>query len=630
MAFTEEEILALTLEKVKIAKPFITKREDKKNPHNVTKEVLPEFYPGYNFLVNQYKDILPHSTHGAFPESLFDERAPNQEQKEFEYLKANYKSTTIPVFMDYVNTVSRPFHNSNWSIEYKKDEPMFEDQSFQFYVENEIHGFGSLENFMRTMIPTLKAKDAEGVIAVKPLRLPIAKNTDGEDIISETELVDPQPVYYNVEQVTSFSQDHALILLEEKSIVLEGQKRVRKGLVFEFYDDENIWRVIQVGKRIEFNFITELFFEHALEQLPVFKLMGVPQQMEARIKYHSPFLTAVPNLDLVLLNQSYLQAAINKSVYPYRIMIGQECDFVDNDGSRCEDGRIIEFGGDGDKDISRTCPSCNGSGLNSRISPLGELLLKPDDGREGDMIKPNEALTYVAPPTDTLKFLRSEIAENENKGKQILHLQSTDTKVQPAQDVTATKALTDFKALAAFVAPISNQTFNLYANLLKAIGIMRYGDDHKKPDLKAPITFDFSTESDYIERLRVAHEADAAPIVIIQIIKEFLGTIYFSDEEEGRVFRLIMEADELLSLSNDVISMKLARGTVTKAQELIHCTPLTLISELEAKDENFFDQDIETQVLQLTELAKARVASIQAETTSNTVNDIAGGPSGES
>ncbi len=627
MAFNEEEILALTLEKALIAKPFINKPKDKEDPHAVTKKELPEFYPGYNFLVNQWKDILPHSTHGAFPQALFKERAPNQEQEELDYLKANYKSTTIPIFSDYVNTVSRPFHNSNWSIEYQKDESKFQDESFQFYVENDIHGFGSLENFMRTMIPTLKAKDAEGVIAIKPLRLPVTTNDQGDIIISETELVDPQPVYYNVEQVTSFSETHALILLKEKSIVLEGDRKVRKGLVFEFYDDENIWRIFQVGKRIDFKFEIELFFEHGVGEMPVYKLMGVPQQMEAIIKYHSPFLTAVPNLDLVLLNQSYLQAAINKSVYPYRVMIGQECDFVDKDDSRCVDGQIISSEKDGVETV-RTCLKCNGSGLMSRISPLGQLMLKPGD-RDGDQLKPSEALAYVAPPTDTLVFLRTEISENENRGKQILHLASINTKVQPAQDVTATKALTDLKALAAFVAPISNQMFNLYADLLMAIGVMRYGEDWKKPNLKAPITFDFSTEADYIERLKIANEAGAAPIVIYQILKEFLGTIYFSGEEEGRVFRLITEADELLAVSSEQITMKILRGTVTKAQELIHCTPITLIDELTVANDNFFDQTIEEQKSALMELAKSKVAAIQAETISNTVNDIAGGPPGE-
>ena len=66
------------------------------------------------------------------------------------------------------------------------------------------------------------------------------------------------------------------------------------------------------------------------------------------------------------------------------------------------DGQIISQI-DGQENI-RTCSSCNGTGLKSRISPLGELLLKPGD-RDGDTIKPNEALAYVAPPTDTLKFL---------------------------------------------------------------------------------------------------------------------------------------------------------------------------------------------------------------------------------
>ena len=57
---------------------------------------------------------------------------------------------------------------------------------------------------------------------------------------------------------------------------------------------------------------------------------------------------------------------------------------------------------------------------------------------------------------------------------------------------------------------------------------------------------------------------------------------------------------------------------MTKAQELIHCTPLTLISELTEADEDFFNQEIEVQVSQLTELAQRRVAAIQAETSTTT------------
>lgn len=625
MAFEEEEILSLVNQKVHIAIPFINKDKNRdglvhpkanKPVRGVSQrddelQELPEYYPGYNFKVGEHQAILVHAERALFPEKLFSDPMPNQTEEEFEYYRNNYKNTTRPVFMDYVSVTSRPFHNSNWSISYN------EDEDFKEYVENmPVHG--SLENFMKFVLPAIKAKDAEGVIATKPFRIPTTENQEGETIIAENELTEPIPFYYTVEQVISYDFDHALIELFEKSIVFEGNRKLRAGFVYEFYDDTAIYRIVQVGQRIEYTFEIQAIFIHGCERLPVHKLKGVPVYNEDHILWQSPFLYAVPNLDLVLINQNNLQAVINKCVYPYRIMLGDRCEFQDKDHNQCHNG-LISVEGHEDK----TCPQCNGSGLRSRVSKVGEMLFavpERDDSTEASISQP--LMQYVSPSIDTPQFLRNEIGENETRAKQILHLSTTNQKAQPRQDITATAKAIDLKSQAAFVSTISEQDFDIYKEVLVDIGCIRFGNNFTKPTLRTPITFDFSTEADYVARLKEAAEANADPIVIKQILIQFLETIYFTEGRQAKVLNLIEKTDSLMGLKPETIALKIARGTAEKWQDVLHCSPTTLIDELILDKENFLEQDFKAQQDQLIALATSKVSS--TDSTESTLSAIVG------
>lgn len=612
MAFTEDEILSLVNEKVAIAIPFINKNSNRDGLVHAKKndpkrgvsqrdsdlKELPEYYPGYNFRVQEHQSILVHTERAIFPEKLFTDPAPNQTEEEFEYYKNNYKNTTRPVFMDYVAVTSRPFHNSNWSIKYN------DDDEFKEYAEDmPVHG--SLENFMKFVLPAIKAKDAEGVIATKPFKIPTDINEDGDVIISENELTEPIPFYYTVEQVVSFGDEHTLIEVFEKSIVLEGNRKLKAGFIYEFYDEVAIYRVVQFGQRIDFTFEIQAVFIHNCKRLPVHKLKGVPVYNEDHILWQSPFLYAVPNLDLVLINQNNLQAVINKCVYPYRIMLGDRCEFEDKDNNQCHNGLISVEGAE-----DKTCPKCNGSGLRSRVSKVGEMLFaapERDDATEASISQP--LMQYVSPSVDTPKFLRSEIRENEERAKQILHLSTTNQVAQPQSDITATAKAIDLKAQAAFVSTISDQEFDIYKELLLDMGCMRFGDNFTKPTLRKPITFDFSTEEDYVNRLKDALNAGAPPIVISQIIMQFLETIYFTEERQTKVFNLITKTDALLGIKSETIALKIARGTAEKWQDVLHCSTTTLIDELVQINDKYFEQDFKAQQEQLIQLSKDKVTT---------------------
>jgi hypothetical protein len=628
MAYTAEEIQDKIQAIVRLGKPYWTKYGQQSNGVVYGRDdmpELPEYWDGYRVAVDQYERIRVHAEHGVFPERLLKLRSPNEEEREQQYRRNNYKQTTLPVFKDFDSTVQRIFHDSNWNISYKQEDDAFvrNNITYRDYVEKQIHTYGSIENFVKFILTTQKLKDANGVIAVKPRKIPTILRGD-EEVVDSTKLVEPIPVYYNIVQVLGYEEeDHCIVELSEKSMVFDGNTEKKTGKVFEFYDNENIWRITQTGRRIDYTFTYELYFNHNSGEMPVHKLMGVPTVYDGKIMWQSPFLYAVDNLDLVVLDESNLLLSKSSCVYPYKIMLGVICEFEDNSQQKCLDGMI--WSNEMGKHYS--CPSCNGSGLKSRMSPLGMMLLKPktrDD--EGDVTMNQDPLKYVSPDLSSLKFLREEAREHEMRARQILHLKASDSKATfNVDNPTATGSNNDLKALYAFLKPISDQCFNIYEWVLNMVGKQRYGDKFESPVLQYPQTFDFKTTEDYLEEINGAIKVGMPVFVVHTLIHKFLQSVYFSEEQVSRTFNLITAADRLLSFSTEEIALMIGRGTAARWEEILHNSAVQLIDELLLENEDFFNQDLTVQIEQLVTKAKEKAGEIAPPTsTQNIVDAIIG------
>jgi len=112
------------------------------NLERQNKKGSPIFYPSYPVITDYAERIAIHAEVGKFPDRLFLERSPNQEEKEFQYVKKNYKQVTLPVFVDYISTITRPFHDANWNIDYVEDVDKFKEFPFQEYVDKQIKNYG--------------------------------------------------------------------------------------------------------------------------------------------------------------------------------------------------------------------------------------------------------------------------------------------------------------------------------------------------------------------------------------------------------------------------------------------------------------------------------------------------------
>ena len=574
----------------------------------------PEYWSGYNFAAKMYDSILPHSRSDVYPEHLLSVRAPNQTDAQALYIKANYKATTLSVFEDFRSTISRAFADQNWSIRYSPElDERFGEETFQRYVNNEIEKFGSLEMFVKNMLPTLKLVDANGIIAIYPDDIQYLDEEEFEEPVMGNELLRPMPTYYNCKNIVGQKfGEYYLVISDDHSYVKNGSKMEESGIVLYLYDQEAIYKIEQTGKKGDMTFGEPiLYFQHNLGYVPCIKLMGSPQLIQDEIAFQSPFITAVPLLDQVVLDESYLQMSKATSAFPFMVALGEICEFIDREGNKCNDGQIFDPVNGG----YRTCGSCSGSGVKSRFSPTGMLLIKPKTSlSEGDSGLSGEYLKFVSPPMDTLTFLRTEIEQQMAKSRRILHLPSSDESGTIGEASTATGSLNKLRSLYAFIKPISDQLFTIYEFCLVTIGKMRYGDLFGGVNLVYPTSFDISTPSDYLAVISEGVKAGVPPSITFSNVYNYIRAIHYTDEETSAVYDLIINADELLLMSNADILARLASGSVEKWQDVLHNSGPQLIMEL-IRDfiptegaERFLDQPMSEQITQLRAKAAEKIA----------------------
>ena len=567
-----------------------------------------EPYPTYRLRADFRESVRNHAEKGVFPETLFKLRSPNETDEEIGYRKASYKQTTLPIFMDYLAVQQRAYSDSNWSIEYKADADQYADETFQEYVERI-----GLEQYIFGITATNKSIDANGVMAIRPKFIP-----DDAD-----ELIEPVPFFYTCTQIMAFKEkEYYLIDTNRKSVVTYGSVDEKSGYIFEFYDRNNIWLIEQYGKKIEYTFRITKLFEHNMAAVPVHQMQGVAMLIDNEIVWQSPFLFAVDNLDLVVLDTSNLQISKARTAFPIPVMYGIPCDFEDTtNGYRCMDGNIMVEGGG-----MKSCPKCNGSGLKSRLGVQRTVLLNPaTPAGDGDSKLTQDPLKYVSPSPDILEFLRSEISEHEQRARKILHLPDADDNIQANEGQTATGSGNKLKSLYAFIKPISDQLFGIYEFALNTIGWQRYGESFQSPRLNRPITFDFKTEADYIADIESARKAGLPTFAIRASMLNYLRTFYFTDSLSSKALQVIEYCDRLMGMSDEEIMTMSVKQLVAAYEIVIHYSAATIISQLLTEDEAFFDKDFDAQTDAFIALSKdmARQLMVVDEAVEGVTNESA-------
>ena len=568
---------------------------------NIKKGTIPEYTDIYKDSVENKLRVKHHAYFGEYPEKLFAVRAPNQTDTEAKYLKANYKCNTNSVFIDYMSTINRMWNDGNWSIKWKEGT----DEEIKTYFEKKIPVYISLENFYKNVLPKVKATDAMAVLAHKPYKLPTKTNEQGEIVIDGAILPEIYPVIFDSCNVIYFDNEEYLFVENyEKSIVTFGGREVKEGRVFEYYDKNAIYKVIQYGVKSDNKFKVELFWQHNLGYLPCERLKGIPEIDEGNIIYQSPFLFVCDLLDDALLDFNQMRLSKSAVVFPQRYMYGDACDYTDNK-TTCIDGKITQEDGS-----FAECPQCNGTGVKSRLSPLGVLIIKGSDKfTEGDASLKGSPIGYVEPSTNALDFLQKCIDKSISQARKMLHLNdSTSNSTSNPSDTTAVHTSTELKAMYSFIQQVANETFDLFSFSYKCIGEMRYGSIFIMPEIRYPKSFDLRTDEDYTREITEAINNKMPSFVIYSLIYSYIQNRFNTQSEAINIYRLIMLADRLVTMNTEDIN---SISQAADWEKILHESSMTFLNELILENQDFLMQDIDKQVIALQDKAKQKAIEIK-------------------
>lgn len=605
MEFNEITVLQALQPVIELKKSF--RKKTIKRDEWTPAEYQP-YHESYILAAKWFDELKPHTQKGYFPESLFAKRAPNETPKETTYIRENYQQVTLTIFKDFIETNGRALHRNNWSITYDRADQDKGELSLQEYLNN-LPLYGSLEAFTFQYLPPLKYADAEGVVVIMPKVIPTEQTSTGEVIISESEFINPVPEFFHCTRVVLKTDELVVIESDELVDVFYGDYPKREGLVFYAFDKNTIFRIYQIGKKVDWKFNVEVFWNHNIGIIPVRTVGGVSTKIDDINIQLSPYSFVVPPLNDVIIDSTMLRGIKATCGYPYRIMIGDKCQFMikhNGESISCDGGYHFYDG------TLHTCTSCNGTGMTDRVSPYGTLLINPksilEDGDKG--IDPTKAMFYAAPSVDMPKFIREEIQRNEQAAYNTLHIKRVEEQATGGAPKTATETIGEQKALMASIEQNTKQLFELFRWEIKVIAYMRNGVDTPLPIVHEPTRFDIFIESDDIKLIKDAMDAGMPTFVIQTMIYNYLKKAYYTDQNALRLFTLISSADRLFAMGKDEITQKKSQRLIDDWEVILHDSAIAFVNELIMADETFLNNELNDQIAALIDLAKQKTALI--------------------
>lgn len=548
--------------------------------------------------------IRVHTDPDKFPDKLFMEKAPNQTQEEFDYTKRNYRPITLTVMNEFFTALNRIYNRNGWSIDYNTDVNSEDEESFRKYLEDDYPVYDSLFSFFNNIVLKKQNIDPNGVLAIRPKFIPIKETEDGEIVIDQTEIISPVVVYYPIESRFIFKENECLLVLsQERSFIRDGDKNIKEGLVFEYYDTENIWRVFQVGNKSKPHFHIELFWNHGLGVLPVHILGNDPDFIDAQPFYKSPIFPAVAPLDLVATDSSTLQLSVYKNAFPHGWQIEDICD---ND--QCENGKIKATHMGGESHFT-DCPDCK-----TRASGVMHTYkLRASTDPSGETKIPSEPIGWAAPGTEILTFLQERIQSQILLARQQLKITTSNSAVQGEE--TALGKQIDREETFTFIKGISDHNFNLLRWAVNTIGRMRDGDDFTKPTIVEPDEFAIKTSSDLSQEYLDGKARGLPGVATNQLLIQYMDKKFNMDDINQQKIELNIRIDRLVSVPPEEIKTLKAQGLATTEELIIHYSFSTLLENAIEKDEEFLSKDFNMQKQAIITEAQLIAASI---TTSRT------------
>lgn len=591
------EILDEIVDKLKDSER--TFRADKK------KDKTPRFYPTYKDTVEVQEAIAIHSDYEKFPEKLFREKAPNETPPEFEYRKSIYQPITVPYFHKAMNVTGRVWNEQNYDIKWPEN-----SEAQQDYFYKEYPYWGNLEAFFKQVVSPTTCTDPNAVIVHLPIDLAFTESGEFDD----TREVTPIAELYDASRVWGFKHNkYAVLRAYEDADIQHYGRDYDDGIVLWMFDTDAIYKATQIGKKTDYKFDIQLYYQHNMGFLPCKRLGGIPVQDEDRFYYQSFFSPAIPALNIALCDSSTLAMSKYAHAFLQKWEYVDECDTCAGKGT---ESYIPE--GFSEK-VARVCSGCQGTGMQRMFSPLSVYQVKTPNGMASGGASKQEMnippAGFIELNPEILRFLEEQITTNLQRAFELLSIDVMNGEVSGRE--TATGKAIDREELYSFLLRFAECVFGTLEFSFKCIGTMRYGDGFLMPSIRYPQTFEIRTDAEITEELQKA-PAYAQKMLALQ----YLDARFPIQDAKADRMKLAIKLDPLFGKTDTDIAKSVGVGATPKWKYALHNEVNYFIDLAIEANPNFMELEMAEQRRIVEELAKAAVPAETELTPDSILNQL--------
>jgi hypothetical protein len=538
-----------------------------------------------DILVREKRHPLYHKTvkcaermsvhiYGEKPTEILDRVRPREPDEIKSYRKENYEPTTKATASKALSVISKIFNPSLYQIKWKDQSNSgaeLERYTLEYFPKhNSIIKFLSQAGLKRMIA------DPNGVFTVRPAYTPQ----------SSLERVEPTIKIYGSENIWYYDDDHFLIFKRD-----EERKGGGKIYHFEYYDKTQVAELeAEVITQQRITVTITMSYNHGFDEIPVWFLTGETETEDNGDEYYVSFFEpAIPFWNKAIMHESDLDAAFIMHLHPQKVVVAEECDFIDQDvNQRCMNGQIAL--GDGSY---RICPSCKGTGKRIPVGPYGIHMVTKDKLSEGAPM--NVPVQYVTVPTDPTKMLKERVDEQHRKGLEALNMDILD---RVGENQSGIAKVIDRGELYDFLYKISDVVFDTHLqNFFYFFNLYMFGVQDKNPgrsldknlpEIQKPVMFDLSSAGEMTLEYAEAKKASINPEFLRQKQIAIAAKEYGNNPEIKRKVIVKLELDPLPEISPADMDLKLAGGTISRRDAVIHDNLGTFVERAEQDYKDFY------------------------------------------
>lgn len=565
-------------------------------------------HKAYNETVEDAYDLAIHAD-GIFPRRMIEERRPSESLQVKKYRQCIWIPVTKPTWSKVLTELTKIRRSADWSIKYDDNAvppKINENETLKMYCEDNYPYFRSLTNWAFSSLLPLYAKDANAVVAVLPIELPM----------DSSQYVRPYAYQFDSCNVYDFKQDdYCVIRSTDKIIFVDPEGRKYFGNVFYFITTMWVekWTQISVGGSYGLTW----HYDHNIGKLPAFRVQSlVKKTLDDTIVFKSRLAAMQPRLDEAIREYSDMQAEVVQHIYSERWELTDDC-------PKCKGKGHIKPAGFAQKEID--CDVCEGTGAKPR-NPYTVMKVKMPMG--GEQLPPMPPAGIINKNTDIVKIQDERIDKHEFKALSAINMEylanTPLTQSGTAKEVDRDPASTFCNAVAEDIVFAMDKVYE-YTSDYRYIMQIPDAVDRKAlcPVVNVPDKFDLLSSSYLEDQIAKQKENKGNPIIIAAMEKEYVNKKFNGDALLRQKVILTIELDPLAGLAEDDKMTRLSNKGITLETYIISSNINEFVDRAtDEKGETFYGMSCADQKALLKTYADEQV---QDESAKATVLDLVPG-----